>query len=94
MAFQLVGSAAISYLTDREITLGGYVAKTTTFTPLEGELEDKSMQAVPVLMYLANEKSTHWLGPSSTEEIAEQVNFVAFYSLHTFVNIFVARDTD
>lgn len=68
VAFQLVNDAALDYLNDREVTLGGYISHITMFQP-----RDKSRMPMPVLLYVATPSNQHWLGHASAESIANQV---------------------
>ena len=57
VAFQLLGEAALDYLNQREIHLGGYVSHITLFQP-----KDSSLEPFPVLLYVATPSNQHWLG--------------------------------
>ena len=65
---ELKGEKALDYLNNREMKLGGYEQKLTTFHPI-----NPNKPSFPVLVYIANENSTSWLGPAEPEVIAEQV---------------------
>ena len=69
MAFQLINEAALDYLNNREVALGGYISHITMFQP-----RDKSKPSMPVLLYVATPSNQHWLGHASEESIADQVN--------------------
>ena len=68
VAFQLLGEAALNYLNQREVQLGGYVSHITLFQP-----KDLTLPPFPVLLYVATPSNQHWLGPANLESIAEQV---------------------
>jgi len=68
VALQLTGEAALDYLNNREMTLGGYIQKMTTFRPAEDD-----MQSFDVLVFVATPESKHWLGDEPEEKIAKQV---------------------
>lgn len=68
VAFKVKGSEAygtISYLNGRE---QGYSTEEVTFYPT-----DRDMDPITVLVYIATEKSSCYLGPASDEAIAKQV---------------------
>jgi len=68
VAFQLLGEAALDYLNQREVQLGGYVSHITLFQP-----KDSALPPFPVLLYVATPSNQHWLGPQSLDKVAEQV---------------------
>ena len=68
VAFQLLGEAALDYLNQREIQLGGYKSHITLFQP-----KDSSTAPFPVLLYVATPSNQHWLGPEKLDKVAEQV---------------------
>ena len=68
VAFQLLGEAALDYLNQREIQLGGYKSHITLFQP-----KDSSTAPFPVLLYVATPSNQHWLGPERLDKVAEQV---------------------
>ena len=68
VAFQLINEAALDYLNNREVALGGYISHITMFQP-----RDKSRPPIPVLLYVATPSNQHWLGHASVDEIANQV---------------------
>ena len=68
VAFQLLGEAALDYLNQREIQLGGYKSHITLFQP-----KDLSTAPFPVLLYVATPSNQHWLGPEKLDKVAEQV---------------------
>ncbi|CAB4070470.1 CHAC [Lepeophtheirus salmonis] len=67
VAYELIGDEALKYLEMREVTLGGYATRFTTFYP------SHSNEPFPVLLYIATPINQLWLGPASESEIAEQV---------------------
>ena len=76
VAFQLINEAALDYLNNREVALGGYISHITMFQP-----RDKSRPPMPVLLYVATPSNQHWLGHASADEIANQVrSFFDSYS--------------
>jgi len=68
MAMELKGEEALDYLNNREMTLGGYIQRISTFYPTSC-----SIPPFPVLVFIATPQSKHWLGPSSHRSIAKQV---------------------
>lgn len=66
-AFEFVGSAALSYLQQRECKLGGYIVKRTHFHPIGTD------PPVSVLVYVAVPGNKDWLGDASLETISHQV---------------------
>eukprot|EP00088_Acartia_fossae_P011432 TRINITY_DN15801_c0_g1_i1.p1 TRINITY_DN15801_c0_g1~~TRINITY_DN15801_c0_g1_i1.p1 ORF type:complete len:234 (-),score=54.72 TRINITY_DN15801_c0_g1_i1:230-931(-) len=68
IAMELKGQEALDYLNNREMTLGGYESRITTFHPTE-----KEMNPFPVLVFIATPKSKHWLGYASSKVLAKQV---------------------
>ena len=76
VAFQLLGEAALDYLNQREIHLGGYVSHITLFQP-----KDSSLEPFPVLLYVATPSNQHWLGPESLDKVAQQVSFLHYIKL-------------
>lgn len=68
MALELKGEDALEYLNNREMTLGGYLQRITTFHTMDG-----SRPPFPVLVFVATPQSKHWLGPAPLETIAKQV---------------------
>lgn len=77
VAFQLLGEAALDYLNQREVQLGGYVSHITLFQP-----KDLSLPPFPVLLYVATPSNQHWLGPDNLEKIAKQVVYSSGNSGH------------
>ena len=76
VAFQLLGEAALDYLNQREIHLGGYVSHITLFQP-----KDSSLEPFPVLLYVAIPSNEHWLGPESLDKVAQQVSSLHYIKL-------------
>jgi cation transport protein ChaC len=68
LALKLKDQAALNYLNNREVTLGGYVSHITLFYP-----RDKSRPPFPILLYIATPTNRHWLGPAPLDDVAEQV---------------------
>jgi len=68
VAFQLINEAALDYLNNREIALGGYISHITMFQP-----KDSNRTPMPVLFYVATPSNPQWLGKASEEQIADQV---------------------
>jgi len=77
VAFQLLGEAALDYLNQREIHLGGYKSHITLFQP-----KDSSLEPFPVLLYVAIPSNEHWLGPESLDKVAQQVVYSSGNSGH------------
>lgn len=73
-AYKIVGDTALEYLKQRECTLGGYATIDTKFFPrIASENSEICGEAFPVLVYIATDKNTHWLGETSTYSIAQQI---------------------
>lgn len=68
VAFQLINEAALDYLNNREVALGGYISHITMFQP-----RDKSRLPMPVLLYVATPSNQHWIGDATADHIANQV---------------------
>merc|ERR1711879_259261 len=68
VAFQLINEAALDYLNNREVALGGYISHITMFIP-----RDPSRMPMPVLLYVATPSNQQWLGQATPEKIANQV---------------------
>ncbi|XP_012525259.1 putative glutathione-specific gamma-glutamylcyclotransferase 2 [Monomorium pharaonis] len=66
-AFQLQDSAALSYLENRECSLGGYLMTIATFHSRDGNRQ------FPVVIYIATSKNEQWLGDASLQTIAHQI---------------------
>ncbi|XP_026668529.1 putative glutathione-specific gamma-glutamylcyclotransferase 2 [Ceratina calcarata] len=66
-AFQVQDSTALPYLERREGTLGGYTTTISTFYSREG------VRNFPVIIYIATNKSEHWLGDAPLHSIAMQI---------------------
>ena len=71
VAFQLINEAALDYLNNREVALGGYISHIAMFIP-----RDPSRMPMPVLLYVATPSNQHWLGHAASENIANQVQYV------------------
>ena len=71
VAFQLINEAALDYLNNREVALGGYISHITMFIP-----QDPTRMPMPVLLYVATPRNQHWLGHASSEHIANQVKYL------------------
>ncbi|MCL4148908.1 UNVERIFIED_CONTAM: hypothetical protein GTU68_065212, partial [Idotea baltica] len=68
VAYEVTGDAALKYLNNREITLGGYSTELVTFYP-----RDVTLPSFPVLLYIATPHSKDWAGPAPLHEIATQI---------------------
>ncbi|KAM0733851.1 Glutathione-specific gamma-glutamylcyclotransferase 1 [Formica fusca] len=66
-AFQVQDSAALSYLENRECSLGGYLTTIATF-----HSRDEGKQ-FSVIIYIATNKNEQWLGEASLQTIARQI---------------------
>ena len=75
VAFQLINEAALDYLNNREVALGGYISHITMFIP-----QDPTRMPMPVLLYVATPSNQHWLGHASSEHIANQVRLLPMMS--------------
>ena len=73
--------AALNYLNNREVTLGGYVSHITIFYP-----KDKTKDPFPILLYIATPTNRHWLGPAPLDDVAEQVSSSKVSSRVNLVN--------
>ena len=73
VAFQLINEAALDYLNNREVALGGYISHITMFQP-----RDKSRLPMPVLLYVATPSNQHWIGDATADHIANQVKLFSF----------------
>ena len=71
VAFQLINEAALDYLNNREVALGGYISHITMLIP-----QDPTRMPMPVLLYVATPSNQHWLGHASSEHIANQVRLL------------------
>lgn len=58
----------LSYLNNRESTLGGYTTTITQFYTKDG-----SKKPFPVLVYMATADNINYLGPASLKELANQI---------------------
>ena len=87
VAFQLINEAALDYLNNREIALGGYISHITLFQP-----KDPNKIPMPVLLYVATSSNPQWLGYATEEDIADQVLLYSHYKnsvkTHKFMNLF------
>lgn len=73
-AYKVTGDLALSYLEQRECTLGGYMTAYTKFYPrVATEFSGLSGEAFPVLLYIATPSNEYWMGDESLESIAEQI---------------------
>ncbi|XP_011167844.1 glutathione-specific gamma-glutamylcyclotransferase 1 [Solenopsis invicta] len=75
-AFQLQDSAALSYLENRECSLGGYLMTIATFHSRVGDRQ------FPVVIYIATNKNEQWLGEASLQTIARQITECSGLSGH------------
>ena len=76
VAFQLINEAALDYLNNREVALGGYISHITMFQP-----RDKSRLPMPVLLYVATPSNQHWIGDATADHIANQVRYLFTFDL-------------
>lgn len=73
-AYKVTGDLALSYLEQRECTLGGYATAYTKFYPrVASEFSGLSGEAFPVLLYIATPTNDYWMGDEHPEEIAKQI---------------------
>ncbi|XP_075148364.1 glutathione-specific gamma-glutamylcyclotransferase 1 [Haematobia irritans] len=73
-AYRITGQIALDYLKQRECTLGGYTTVDTKFYPRIASYDTPfGGEAVPVLVYIANKESEHWLGEDQLENVAKQI---------------------
>lgn len=59
----------LQYLKTREVVIGGYVSMMVDFIP-----QEKGMDVLHALVYMATPDSPTYLGPASEEEIAAQIS--------------------
>lgn len=73
-AYKIMGSTALSYLKHRECSLGGYITQFTKFFPrVAADNMGLSGEAFPVLLYIATEQNSLWLGESPLPLIAQEI---------------------
>lgn len=73
-AYKITGNTALSYLRNRECTLGGYITVYTKFYPrLASENSELCGEAFPALLYIATKRNCHWLGEDELPTIAQQI---------------------
>ena len=82
VAFQLINEAALDYLNNREVALGGYISHITMFQP-----RDKSRLPMPVLLYVATPSNQHWIGDATADHIANQVRYFCLLFMKSLINI-------
>ena len=71
VAYEMVGDAALSYLNNREVSLGGYTTNIVKFYPRSSPGQHE--EPFPVLVYVATHESHEWAGPAPLHEIATQI---------------------
>lgn len=74
-AFKVTGPDALTYLSNRECSLGGYLVTTTKFYPhvAQEDSEADTGEAFPAQLYIATDQSRHWMGEASLHELAKQI---------------------
>lgn len=73
-AYKVTGDLALSYLEQRECTLGGYLTAYTKFYPrVATEFSGLTGEAFPVLLYIATPTNEYWMGDDCLEKMAEQI---------------------
>jgi glutathione-specific gamma-glutamylcyclotransferase len=87
-AYKITGSLALSYLEQRECTLGGYMTAYTKFYPrVATEFSGLSGEAFPVLLYIATPANDYWMGNDSLEKIAEQIATASGPVIFSLINV-------
>lgn len=73
-AYKITGSTALSYLKQRECTLGGYTTLYTKFYPrVAADDMELCGEAFPTLLYIATEANDLWMGDTSLSKIAQEI---------------------
>lgn len=73
-AYKITGSTALSYLKQRECTLGGYTTLYTKFYPrVAADDMELCGEAFPALLYIATEKNSLWMGDTPLPIIAQEI---------------------
>lgn len=72
--YKITGSTALSYLKQRECTLGGYTTLYAKFYPrVAADDMELCGEAFPALVYIATEENSHWIGDTPLPIIAQQI---------------------
>lgn len=73
-AYKITGLTALSYLKQRECTLGGYTTTYTKFYPrVAADDMELCGEAFPALLYIATEKNSLWMGDTPLPIIAQEI---------------------
>lgn len=73
-AYKITGSTALSYLKQRECTLGGYTTLYTKFYPrVAADDMELCGEAFPALLYIATETNSLWTGDTPLPIIAQEI---------------------
>lgn len=73
-AYKITGSTALSYLKQRECTLGGYTTLYTKFYPrVAADDMELCGEAFPALLYIATDKNSLWMGDTPLPIIAQEI---------------------
>lgn len=73
-AYKITGSTALSYLKQRECTLGGYTTLYAKFYPrVAADDMELCGEAFPTLLYIATEKNSLWTGETPLPIIAQEI---------------------
>lgn len=71
-AYKVTGTLALTYLKNRECTLGGYITKVLPFYPLIA-MDDTTGEPFETLVYIATAHNEFWIGDKPLEQLAEQI---------------------
>lgn len=73
-AYKISGSTALSYLKQRECTLGGYTTLYSKFYPrVAADDMELCGEAFPALLYIATDKNDLWMGDTPLPIIAQEI---------------------
>ncbi|XP_055380942.1 putative glutathione-specific gamma-glutamylcyclotransferase 2 [Condylostylus longicornis] len=74
-AYKITGRTALEYLKQRECTIGGYVTLDSKFFPRVATCDTEFRgEAFPVLVYIATDQNSLWVGDLPIQSIAEQIS--------------------
>lgn len=73
-AYKITGSTALTYLKQRECTLGGYSTLYAKFYPrVAADDMELCGEAFPALLYIATDKNQLWMGDTPLSVIAQEI---------------------
>lgn len=73
-AYKITGSTALSYLKQRECTLGGYTTLYSKFYPrVAADDMELCGEAFPTLLYIATDENDLWTGETPLKQIAQEI---------------------